>query len=1052
MNLPKLSVNRPVTVVMVIMIILLLGFVSFSNLSMDLFPELNLPIIIIYTEYPGAGPEEVENLVTRPLEQMVGTVSGLEGIESVSSVGTSLVVVQFGWGVDINQATIDLREQLDLIKGFLPDETGEPMVIKMDPNLFPIVQIGATSDLDSAAFKSLLEDKVVPRLERIEGVASVSLTGGDVREIRLEVDPARLSYYGLALPQLLQAVQGDNINLSGGTAGIGNQEMLIRLKGEFRSLEDLGNVSVTTPLGTMVRLKDLGEIVDGYKEQTSLSKLNGQYAIGLGVSKQTDANTVQVSREVRKALAELRQDLPEGTQLQILLDQAEYIEMTIDNMAQNMIIGALLAMLILYIFLRNVRTTLIIALSMPISIVATFTLVYFGGISLNIMSLGGLALGMGMLVDNSIVILENIFRHREQGWGLKEAAVDGAGEVSMAITASTLTTIAVFFPIVFVQGIASQLFRELALTVSFSLAASLLVAVTLVPMFSSRMLKVTPLDENGVANGNRINRDSLWYRVMSGWGRTLKRLENSYAKLLAASLRRRRRVIVIVTLLVFGSLALLPVVGAEFIPAMDQGYAFITIQMPYGTKLEETERITARVEEIVTAIPEIELAFSTIGADTTGLGGSGPAENARIDLILTDLSERTRRTDEVANEIWNKVKDIAGAEITVSGGDAAAMMGHSMSPVEIRVEGDDLAVLSEIAEQIKALMEAVPGTREVEISQEEGRPELEVVVDRSKAAQYGISPAQVVSTVRTAMQGQTITRFREGGEEIDVVVIFPKADRENLADLKNIELLSPTGAKVPLGEVADLNMGQGLTDIGRRNQTRFISVTCQVFGRDLNSVTRDITAVLDQQLQLPDGYSISTGGSAEEMADAFGSLTKALLLAIALVYMIMAAQFESFLHPFVIMFSMPVAIVGVILGLLVTGSTLNVISFIGIIMLAGIVVNNAIVLVDYINTLRKRGLETREAIITGGRTRLRPILMTALTTILGMLPLMFEMGEGGEAGAPLAAAIVGGLATSTLLTLVLVPVVYSIFDDWGQKLMNRRRKKQGDASVTSVQS
>ena len=1050
MNLPKLSVSRPVTVVMVIMIILLLGFVSFTNLSMDLFPELNLPIVIIYTDYSGAGPEEVENLVTRPLEQMVGSVSGLEGIDSISSVGTSLVIVQFGWGVDINQATIDLREQLDLVKGFLPAEAGDPMVIKMDPNLMPIVQIGATSDLESAAFKTLLEDKVVPRLERIEGVASVSLMGGDEREIRLEVDPARLSYYGLTLPQLLQSVQGDNVNLSSGTAGIGSQEMLVRLKGEFRSIEDLGNVSVFTPLGTTVRLKDLGEIVDGYKEQTSLSKLNGETAIGLGVSKQSDANTVQVSREVRKALAALRQELPEGTELKILMDQAEYIEMTIDNMAQNMIIGAILAMLILYIFLRNIRTTFIIALSMPISIVATFTMVYFGGISLNIMSLGGLALGMGMLVDNSIVILENIFRHREGGFSRKDAAVEGAGEVSMAITASTLTTIAVFFPIVFVKGIASQLFRELALTVSFSLAASLLVALTLVPMFSSRMLKVTPLDENGVANGNRVNRNSLRYRVMAGWGRAFKKLENGYGKLLAASLRRRRRVIIIVTLIVVGSVALIPVVGAEFIPAMDQGYAFITIQMPYGSKLEETERVTAKVEEIVTAIPEIEMAFSTIGADTTGLGGSGPAENARIDLILSDLSERTRRTDEVAEEIWQKVQDIAGAEITVSGGDAAAMMGHSMAPVEIRVEGDDLTVLMEIAEQIKALMEAVPGTREVEISREEGRPELEVVVDRSKAAQYGLSPAQIVSTVRTAMQGQTITRFRDGGEEIDVVVIFPKKDRENLADLKSIELLSPTGAKIPLGEVAELTVSQGLTDIGRRNQTRIISVTCQIFGRDLNSVTRDISAILDQQLQLPDGYSLSTGGSAEEMADAFGSLTKALLLAIALVYMIMAAQFESFLHPFVIMFSMPVTIVGVVLGLLVTGSTLNVISFIGIIMLAGIVVNNAIVLVDYINTLRKRGMERREAIITAGRVRLRPILMTALTTILGMLPLMFEVGEGGEAGAPLAAAIVGGLTTSTLLTLVLVPVVYSIFDDWGQKLVNRKKKKQsGDAVAPS---
>lgn len=1041
MNLPKLSVDRPVTVVMVILIILLLGFVSFTNLGIDLLPELNLPIVIIYTEYSGAGPAEVENLVTRPIEQIVGSVRGLNTIESVSSIGSSIVVVQFNWGTNIDQATIDLREQLDLISGFLPESAQKPMVFKMDPNLIPIVQLGATGALSSADLKTVLEDKVVPRLERIEGVASVVLMGGDTREIRLEVDPAKLSYYGLTLPQLLQIMQGDNVNLSGGSASMGDQELLVRIKGEFQSIDEIGNVSVATPLGTRVRLKDLGEIVDTYQERKQLSRLNGQDAIGISVNKQTDANTVQVSREIRKALAELERELPEDISIKTLFDQAEYIEFSIRNMTQNMITGGLLAMLILFVFLRNVPTTMIVALSMPISVVATFTLVYFGGITLNIMSLGGLALGLGMLVDNSIVILENIYRHREEGLRIKEAAVTGANEVGNAITASTLTTVAVFFPIVFVEGIASELFREFALTISFSLFASLLVALTIVPMFSSRMMKITPINNNGNGEVNQAGKKPFWKRIMAAWARGLKKLETGYRRLLEASLRRRRRVILIVTLVVVASLALIPVIGAEFIPAMDQGYATVNITLPYGSKLEATGEMTAIVEEIITSIPEVDLVFTTIGADTTGMGGAGPAENARIDIVLKQLSERDRGTDEVADEIWAKVRDIPGAEITVSGVDASASMGHAMAPIEVRVEGDDLEVLTEIAKQIKMVMESVPGTREVEVGSEEGRPELALVVDRAKAAHYGLSPAQIVSTVQTAMQGQTITRYREAGEEIDVKVIFPKELRENIADLRSIEFLTPTGLKVPLGEVAELNIEQGLTDITRRNQTRFISVTSQISGRDLNSVMNDINLFLDEQLQLPDGYSIQMGGSAEEMVKAFSSLTKALLLAIALVYMIMAAQFESFLHPFVIMFSMPVAIVGVILGLLVTGSTLNVISFIGIIMLAGIVVNNAIVLVDYINTLRRRGMERDEAIVLGGQTRLRPILMTTLTTVLAMLPIMFEVGEGGEAGAPLAAAVVGGLTTSTLLTLVLVPVVYSIFDDWGQKIMRRRKAK-----------
>lgn len=1054
MNLSRLSVNRPIGITMLILIILMLGFVSFTNLSIDLFPELNLPILVVYTEYPGAGPSEVENLVSRPVEQMVGSVRGLKGMESFSSVGSSIVVVEFGWGVDMNQASIDLGEQIDLMKGFLPPEANNPMVIKMDPNILPIIQIVGTGDLPLKDLKTILEDKVVPRLERIEGVASVLLSGGDTREIRVEVDPAKLNYYGLTLPQLLQAFQGDNVNLSGGIAEMGNQEILLRIRGEYQSLEDLGNTSVMTPLGTTVRLRDLGQIVDGYKEKDKISKLNGLDSIGIDIRKQTDANTVKVSREIKETIETLQEELKGNLDLTILWDQADYIEWTIRNMTKSMIQGALLAMLILYLFLRNFRTTLVIALSMPISIIATFTMVYFGGISLNIMSLGGLALGVGMMVDNSIVILENIFRHRELGMDNNAAAIAGANEVTSAITASTLTTIAVFFPIVFVEGIGSQLFRELALTVSFSLAASLLVALTLVPMLSSKLLKVIPLDENGVANGAQKDQNSFRYRLMATWGRLLQKIDDLYEKLLTVSLKRRGRVILLVTALVFTSIGLIFFIGAEFIPAMDEGYAQIGIALPHGSKLEDTERITKQVEDILTEIPEIDLVFTTIGSGDGGMGaafGTSSTRRANIDLVMKGLDERKRKTWDIADEIRSKVQDIAGAEINVSAGDAVASMGFSMSGVSVRVEGDDLATLREISEQIKELVKTVPGTREVEIAGEAARPELQIIVDRNKAAGYGLSQAQVVSTIRTAMQGQTVTRYREAGEEIDVRVIFPKEHRVTVTDLKSIEMLTPLGFKVPLSEVATLQTAQGPTDISRRNQIRYMSVNAQLVDRDLNSVIRDTQILLDNQLSLPDGYLVSLTGAAEEMNKAFGSLTSTLFMAIALVYMIMAAQFESFLHPLVIMFSMPVTIVGVILGLLVTGGTLNVISFIGIIMLAGIVVNNGIVLVDYINILRERGMEKGEAIVKGSKTRLRPILMTALTTILAMIPLMFSTGEGSEAGAPLAAVIVGGLTTSTFLTLVLVPVIYSIFEDWAERFSSRRQRRKEQNLVQTVE-
>ncbi len=1050
MSLPKLSVNRPIGITMLILIILMLGFVSFTNLSIDLFPELKFPIAVVYTEYPGAGPSEVENLISRPLEQMVGSVRGLKGMESHSSVGSSIVLVEFGWGVDMNQATIDLKEQIDLMKGYLPAEAKNPMVIKMDPNVLPIMQLVATGDLPLKDLKTILEEKVIPRFERIEGVASITLSGGDTREIRVEVDPAKLSYYGLTLPQLLQAFQGDNLNLSGGVAEMGGQEILLQIRGEYQNVDELANVSLMTPLGTTVRLKDLGQVVDGFKEADKISRLNGLDSIGLDIRKQTDANTVKVSREIREAAKELQDELFGKVNLSTLWDQADYIEWTIKNMTASMVQGALLALLILYLFLRNFRTTLVIAISMPISIIATFTMIYFGGISLNLMSLGGLALGVGMMVDNSIVILENIFRHRELGIENKEAAIAGAKEVTSAITASTLTTIAVFFPIVFVDGIGSQLFRELALTVSFSLAASLLVALTLVPMLSSKLLKIIPVDGNGVPNGAKLDGSSKRYWLMAKWGQLLQMIDDTYEKLLVLSLKRRGRVVLLVSFLVLVSAGIAYLVGAEFIPAMDEGSAQISIALPHGSKLEETEKVAQRVEAILADIPEIETVFTTIGSgggDMGGAFGGGSTRRAGIDIMMKSLKERKRKAWDVADEIRLKTSEIAGAEISVSAGDAVGSMGFSMSGLMVRVEGDDLDVLREIAAQVKDLVISVEGTREVEIAGESGRPELLILVNRDKAAGYGLTQAQIVATIRTAMQGQTVTRFRDAGEEVDVRVIFPKESRMTVSDLKSIEMLTPLGFKVALNEVADFEMVQGPTDITRKDQVRYMSISSQLVDRDLNSAIKDIQALLDKQLSLPDGYRVSLTGAAEEMNKAFGSLTNTLIMAIFLVYMIMAAQFESFLHPFIIMFSLPVTIIGVVVGLLLTGSTLNVISFIGIVMLAGIVVNNGIVLVDYINILRGRGMETREAIIKGGKTRLRPILMTALTTILAMLPLMFASGEGSEAGGPLASVIVGGLTTSTFLTLILIPVIYSIFEDWAEKLARRKADRETENRV-----
>lgn len=1049
MRLSDFAVNRPVTVVMCVLIVMILGGVSLTNLNVDLFPEMNLPVAMVAASYSGAGPQEVENLVTKPVESVLGTVNGIKNISSSSLVGQSIVVAEFEWGTDMNFATLQMREKIDLIKAYLPDGVGQPTVFKMDPNMMPIMQFAVTGEMDTRSLRTLVEDKMVSKLERLPGVAAAQLSGGREREIKVLLDPVKLDYYGLSFSQVAQALQADNMNMSGGKVGKGSQDLLVRVTGEFQHPSDIGEVVLTTSQGAQVRVKDIGAVIDGFKDVTTIGRTNGRESVMINVRKQTTANTVKVSQAVNKALAELQKELPDSVRVMMLYDSADYIQKSIDNVVKNIIVGGILAVLVLYIFLRNVRSTLIIAISMPICIVATFTMIYFGNLTLNMMSLGGLALGVGMMVDNAIVILENIFRHRESGFGRIEAAKSGAGEVAMAIIASTLTTVAVFFPIVFVEGIAAQIFKQLALTISFSLLASLAVALTLIPMLSSRMMAVSRVNGNGDAI-ERKGIHLLYYKIMKKTGQWLKALDEGYRKLLDWALRHRRRVVLIVVLLLIGSVAMMPLVGAEFIPSMDQGYIIVQATLPLGSKLEETEKIVSRIEQYCSQIQEIDVIASSVGSSSGDLGGMsiGDPENGRLDLVLKPWKERSRSSLEVADQLRREVANIAGAEIVVTLEDSASM-GMTTSPVSIEIKGDDLQVLNEISEQIKTVLQGIEGTREVQSSMEEGRPEVQVVIDRPKAAAYGLNAAQIASAARGAVQGQVVTQFRTEGEETDVRILFPEEKRRNLQDLSSITLVSPMGYQVPLAEVAELKIADGPNTIARHNQVRTVTVSAQIAGRDLNSITKEAQAKI-QALPIPPGYDVKIGGSAEQMAEAFGDLSLALVLAIVLVYMIMASQFESLLHPFVIMFSMPATIIGVVLGLLVTGKSFSVIAFVGVIMLAGIVVNNAIVLVDYINVLRRRGMERTAAILQAGPTRLRPILMTTLTTVLGMLPIALGIGEGAEASSPMGIVVVGGLTTSTLITLVFVPVIYSIFDDWGQKLTSRRKGGKRAAQGSTV--
>ncbi|BCV24053.1 efflux RND transporter permease subunit [Gelria sp. Kuro-4] len=1034
MNLAQFSTRRPVAVTMVILVLIVLGTVSLTRISIDLLPKMTLPIAAVMATYPGAGPEEIEELVAKPLESVLATVSNVDSIQSISSADAATIIVQFNWGTDMDFATLDMREKIDLALSRLPDGVDRPMVVKFDPSMMPITILSVSSEgRNLASLKTLLEDKVAPRLERIDGVAYATVMGGPQEEVRVLVDSRRLAGYGFSLAQLVQALKAENLNMPGGTIDQGTREFILRTAGEFKSLDELRNLVLMSPQGVGVRLGDLAD-VEEVEDQKEYTLLNGRPSIGIMIQKEAGANTVKVADQVHREMDRLSRELS-GIKYSYVFDQAKFIQRSIGNLTSNAVSGAVLAIIILYLFLRNVRSTLVIALSIPISIIATFTLVYFNGLTLNMMSLGGLALGVGMLVDNSIVVLENIYRHREEGESRLLAAQNGAGEVAMAITASTLTTIAVFLPIVFIQGLTAQIFRELALTVTFSLLASLLVALTVVPMLASKILVI-----NG-NSGTTPGRPSVFYRASHWVGRRLAALNDRYRALLAWALDHRRGALLGAAAAFILSLLAVPLVGAEFFPATDAGRLSVSVKLPSGTTLEETDKVAERVGQIVAAYPEVETVFVSAGRSLQGGSMSGSDSNtASLNIELKPKSERRRSDREIADAIRRQVAKIPGAEIRVSVSDVMSMGGGGVSQaITLSIRGDDLNVLRGLAAKAEALVAEVPGTREVQTSFSEGRPEVQVRLNRAKAASLGLSAAQVAQTVSTAVQGQVATEYRVGGKEKDIRVQLAEESANSLAALRSLLISTPTGLTVPLADVADIVIARGPVTIDREDQARVVTVSCDVFGRPLGGVSQDIRRQL-AGLKLPPGYTITFGGQNKEMADAFAGLSLALGLAVILVYMVMAAQFESLLHPLTIMFSMPLALIGVVLALLITRKAVSVPAFIGVIVLAGIVVNNAIVLVDYINALRARGLGMREAILTAGPVRLRPILMTTLTTVLGLIPLALGLGEGGEMQAPLAITVIGGLSMSTLLTLVVVPLVYTLFEDIGSGLRRRLRR------------
>lgn len=1033
MNLSSFSVKRPVTILMITFVIILLGAVSLTRIPIDLYPSFEIPIAIISTNYEGAGPQEVESLVTSPIEEVVGTVQNIKSIRSVSSAGNSLVILEFEFNTDMNFATLDVREKLDFLKALLPEGTDAPLILKIDPNAMPIIELSVFS-ADLIETQWLVEKELKPRLERLEGVASVNISGGSEEQIVIRFSDAALQTYGLDLNQIAQQLRLENLNLPGGTVDKGTLTLSVRAVNAFDTLEDIENFLITLPAQAnqspsgspassgplTVRLQDIAEISYQDKELSLISKTNGIRSLNISILKQSGTNTVQVANQILAEVKKLQNDFKNIT-IDVSSDQAEFIRASIRNVTSSAGYGALLAIAILYLFLRNIRTTFIIGTSIPVSIIATFILLFYQGITLNLMTLGGLALGIGMLVDNAIVVLENIYRFRQMGYSREESAILGTKEVAMAVTASTLTTIAVFLPISFVEGLTATIFRELALTVTFSLSTSLIVSLTLIPMMSSKLLVI-----DTQIGKDHHGRSRLFDWFYNGFDHIFFWVEKQYKSLLNWALRHRIAT-VIITLTIFGaSLLSIYQIGLAYFPNLDQGEFSVSVTLPNGSQLKETQEIVSKITDELSTIKDVAAVYETLGSGGNRFLSQNALNAARIRVRLVPLQSRIQATSEIAEQMRTFVKQIPGAEFEINI-TSMGFGGMSGAPVSVTIKGNDLGELDRIGADVAHLIATVPGTREIENSNATGNEEVLVNITREKANYYGLTGFGIANNIKSALLGQVATSLKTDGKELDVVLKSDERYAKDIQAFKSLPLSTPYGF-VTLEDVSEISLNNSPTAINRQDQSRIVTITAQIVGRELGDVVADLEKELAQYAVPPD-YEVTIAGENADMQAAFKDLQLALILAVIIVYMVMAAQFESLIHPFTIILTVPLAFSGALLGLFITGYALSVPAFIGMIMLSGIVVNNAIVLVDYINTRRASGESIHDAIEAAGPIRLRPILMTTLTTVLGLIPLALGIGEGAEAQAPLATTVIFGLGLATLLTLVFIPVVYSFFED-----------------------
>lgn len=1018
MRMSEVAINRPVFTGMVALAVLVLGGLAFTRLGLGLFPHISIPIVAVVVPYPGASPEEVESQVTRPIEDVLYGINDVDEVISYSRDSVAQIVVTFKMTADPQQASNDVRDRLAMIRGTLPREIMDPLISRFDPNSSPVLTYMVSGPGTSAQTRRMVEDIITPALQRVEGVGNVGVTGGDQREIRVEIDRARLDGTPIGLSQLAQLLGAEAIDVPGGRVTSDQGEISVKAVGRFSSPEDIGDVVLMgLPNGAQLRVRDVADVVDGVKEVRTISRVDSTTGVSFVVFKQATANTVDVVRKVEKALEGVSGQIPKDFKIQKIVDNSTFTEATYVELRQALILGAIFAIFVIFLFMLDWRSTVISAIALPISVIGTFFVIWQLGFSLNLISMISLSLAIGMLIDDSVVVRENIFRHLERGEDPFTAARKGTAEIALAVMATTFTIVAVFVPIAFTAGLVGRFLKEFGITVAAAVLVSLVVSLTVDPMLSARLVQDIPPD---------YHQKRRQHRFFGFFIRGYDALDSTYRRMLVWALSHRKTVVIAAVALFAGSLGLVQLMGTQFIPRGDQSAFSMNLELPAGTPLAETDRVTADVERMVRELPEVLTISTTVGPDEA-------VNRAHIYILTTQRNERERSVTDMMEVLRPRLAAIPGLVYSLNDAD---IFGQSFTLMPaaftMRVRGSDYDELGRIAREAFDMVKSTTGIRDAALSFQPGMPEKSLVVDRRRSGDMGVVFAQAAMTLRIGLTGAPVARFRDGSRDIDVRVQLRPEDRADVDSVLDLKVPTNRGGMVGLRDVVNVQDTVLPATIERQNRERYVTITANLAGRPLGSVIKDLKPRLDT-IEKPDGYRIEFAGDAEMMDETFTNMALALVLGVIFIYFVLASQFESLVHPLTIMLSLPLALVGALVTLFLFGISLDIIAMIGIVLLMGLVTKNAILLVDYTNQLRDKGMSIRDALLEAGPTRLRPILMTSAAMVLGMLPTAIGTGAGAEFRVPMSISVIGGVISSTFLTLIVVPVVYVWMDRFTMK-------------------